>query len=327
MRKLIVVTTLVLLAACGRGQDAAPVPVDVATPVVYSVNYPLAWMALALAGDSAEVVFPAPRDVDPAFWQPDVDTLLRFQQADLVLLNGAGYARWVAKASLPASRLVDTARSYADELIVVDEGPMHSHGPKGEHSHGTLAFTSWLDLTLAQQQADTVAGALQALLPARSSVIQESLRELQDKLAQWDAQLLELGRQLAAQPILYSHPVYQYLQRRYGLNGHALHWEPDQEPDAGQWQALAKLLQTHPARLMLWEAAPLPQVASRLEQMGVSVVVFAPMGNQPVQGDFETGMSANIAGLRGAVEALSASEAIASVADRQARRRSASGWK
>ena len=230
MKNLLVVTTLLLLADCGKGRDAAPAPAETATPVVYSVNYPLAWMARVLAREHADIVFPAPSDVDPAFWQPDVDTLLRFQQADLVLLNGAGYARWVSKASLPASRLVDTARSYADKLILVDEGPTHSHGPKGEHSHGTLAFTSWLDLSLAQQQADAVAAALQTLLPARSAVIQQSLEELRGKLAQWDEQLLELGRQLGTEPVLYSHPVYQYLQRRYGLNGRALHWEPDREP-------------------------------------------------------------------------------------------------
>ena len=56
---------------------------------VYTVNYPLAYFAERIAGDQARVVFPAPSDVDPAFWQPDRETIRTYQQADLILLNGA----------------------------------------------------------------------------------------------------------------------------------------------------------------------------------------------------------------------------------------------
>ncbi len=31
-------------------------------------------------------------------------------------------------------------------------------------------------------------------------------------------------------PVLFSHPVYQYLAHRYGLSARSVHWEPDQMP-------------------------------------------------------------------------------------------------
>ena len=41
---------------------------------IYTVNYPLQYFAQRLAGEHAEVVFPAPPAIDPAFWTPDVQT-------------------------------------------------------------------------------------------------------------------------------------------------------------------------------------------------------------------------------------------------------------
>jgi zinc transport system substrate-binding protein len=293
-----------VLAGCG--QDLASKLDQAANngggkPLVFTVNYPLAWMAEQLAGDTATVVLPAPAGVDPAYWQPDIATLLRYQQADLVLLNGAGYAKWLAGASLPASRLVDTSLAYRDQLLVVDSAPVHSHGPQGDHSHGDLAFTTWLDLQLAQQQASVVARALQRLLPEESAAIDLRLATLQKVLADLDARLLALGARLDGVPLLYSHPVYQYLQRRYRLTGEALHWEPDQIPDDTQWLELANILQDHPAQSMLWEGQPLPAVAARLAQLGIDVVVFAPLANRPKQGDFSANMEANVQALEAAL--------------------------
>jgi zinc transport system substrate-binding protein len=251
-------------------------------------------MAQQLAGDAAAVISPAPAGVDPAFWQPDVDTVLQYQQADLVLLSGGNYARWIANVSLPANRLVDTSAAYREQLLTVDSGPVHSHGPGGEHSHGELAFTTWLDLELAQQQLQAVAAALQRLLPAESAAIEQRRASLQQVLVTMDARLTALGRVLGDTPVLYSHPVYQYLQRRYHLNGRALHWEPDQAPDEAQWGQLTNILHTHPAQIMLWEAQPLPEVQARLAELGVKTLVFSPMGNRPPSGDFASGMTANI---------------------------------
>lgn len=292
------------LVGCGQGSDSRlhkGVQDAGQTPVVYTVNYPLFWMAEQLVDEAATVVFPAPAEVDPAFWQPKVDTVLTFQQADLILLNGAGYAKWVANVSLPARRLVDTSEAYSEQVLAVEEGQTHTHGPGGEDGHGELAFTTWLDLDLARQQSEAVAVALKGLLPEESAAIEQRLASLQKSLEELDAQLVALGQRLDGAPLLYSHPVYQYLQRRYLLNGKALHWEPDFAPNAAQWRELAALLQSHPARIMLWEGKPLPQVASKLGEMGIEVVVFAPMGNRPKQGSFRSNMEANIHALEAAL--------------------------
>ena len=85
---------------------------------VLAVNYPLAYMAARIGGDAVEARYPGPIGADPAFWSPGPEDVALYQQADLVLLNGAGYARWINRVSLPLSRLVDTSRGFADRYIV-----------------------------------------------------------------------------------------------------------------------------------------------------------------------------------------------------------------
>ncbi len=78
---------------------------------IYTVNYPLKYFAERIAGKHAKVMFPAPKNVDPAYWMPDRKTILNYQKADLILLNGAHYAKWTEKVSLQRSKMVNTSLS------------------------------------------------------------------------------------------------------------------------------------------------------------------------------------------------------------------------
>jgi len=260
---------------------------------IYSVNYPLAYFAERLAGDQAQVEFPAPTDVDPAFWMPDANTVRAYQSADLILLNGAGYAHWVDKVSLPASRLVNTSRNFADQYIETTSGISHSHGPGGAHSHSGTAFTTWLDLDQAARQAEAVAQAIARKRPDARDRVEQNLQTLKRELLGLDAQLARIAASAPSRPLLGSHPVYQYLARRYGLNLQSVLWEPDEAPTPQQWSELEAILRAHPARWMLWEAEPAPETASRLRALGVESVVFDPCANRPATGDFLSVMGGN----------------------------------
>ena len=296
------VFVLLSLLACGQGVDTQTGSGGPATaqrqPEIYTVNYPLTWAAQQLLGEEAEVRFPAPADVDPASWQPDRDSVAAYQQADLILLNGANYARWLSRASLPDNRLLDTSRAFADQLIALDSGPVHSHGPQGDHSHGEVAFTLWLDLGLYVQQVQAIARAIVDKFPQLAVDVAAREKDLVEQLTTMDGELEKLGRDFNGAPVLYSHPVYQYFERRYAFNGRALHWEPNQFPTQQDWSELRATLKEHPAAVILWEEEPLPKTRARLKDFGVESVVFSPMGNRPVKGDFLSGMSANIERLK-----------------------------
>jgi zinc transport system substrate-binding protein len=292
---------LVLLLGCGP----EVVPSRVASPertegtlVVYAINEPLRYFARRIGGDQVEAVFPAPTGVDPANWSPGGDVVAAYQRADLILLNGPGYAGWVARASLPRATQVDTTAGFSERLIPVEGTVTHQHGPAGEHSQGAVALETWLDPALATLQARAVATALSGARPEHEALFAQGLTALEADLADLDRRLRAAAARIGDLPLIFSHPVYAYLQRAYALNGRSLHWEPDQQPDARQWRALEALRREHPARLLIWESAPLAQMRERLADEGISSIVFARASDAGAE-DWLTRMRESAAALSG----------------------------
>ena len=273
-----------------------------AQPTVYVVNYPLQYFAERIGAEQVHVVFPAPADEDPAFWKPDVETIAAFQAADLILINGAAYAKWLKTASLPKSKTIDTSRRFKADYIEIQDTGTHSHGPTGEHSHAGTAFTTWLDFRQAARQAEAVTEGLSRLLPEHKDTFERRYAELEQDLLALDERLDTIAARQRTQPLLASHPVYQYLAKRYGLNLQSVLWEPEVMPDDEEWQRLQSILQGHAAAWMLWEGDPLPTSADKLQALGVKSLVFDPCGNTPQQGDFLSVMQQNVARLQQAFQ-------------------------
>jgi zinc transport system substrate-binding protein len=265
---------------------------------VYVVNYPLKYFAERIGGDHVKVGFPVPAGVDPAYWNPDLADIAAYQKADLILLNGAGYAKWIAKVSLPRSKMVDTSRKFKNRYITTKEAMTHSHGAAGQHAHEALAFTTWLDLSLASRQAEAVVSAMGRKRPELRDTFQLNYKGLAKDLSALDQDIQAIVSRKPSVPLIVSHPVYDYFTRRYGLNIVSVHWEPDEVPGNEQWSALKAILMRHPAKWMIWEGRPVQASVKRLKALGVDSIVFDPCGNVPDQGDFMTVMRRNVDNLR-----------------------------
>jgi zinc transport system substrate-binding protein len=293
-RRFLALGLVVLLAGC---TDDAPQPeagADQRTGplVVFATSYPLAFFAERIGGALVRVVFPAPPGVDPAHWNADAETIAQAQAADLLLRHGAGDPAWLELASLHGERIVDTTAGARDRLLQ-PETALHQHGPEGEHSHRGWAGTTWLDPALAIAEAEALAGALIGLRPEDEEQLRSNLAGLVADLRDLDQALADAAAALGDTPLLFSHPVYSYLQARYGLNGRSVVWEPDALSNERQWRALGELLQEHPARTMLWEAEPLPETVERLAALGIESRVYAPCASRPAAGDWLAVMGDN----------------------------------
>ena len=79
---------LTLSIACIRENKKSQEEVA-AKPTVVAVNYPLHYFVQRIAGDLIETNYPIPPDVDSAYWEPDAESIQIYQQADLIISNGA----------------------------------------------------------------------------------------------------------------------------------------------------------------------------------------------------------------------------------------------
>jgi len=262
----------------------------------------LQFFAERIGGEHVNVVFPAPADVDPAYWMPDTPTIAAYQQADLILLNGAGYARWVNKATLPRFRMVITSAGFKEQYLETAEIPTHSHGSEGEHAHESLAFTTWIDFSFAAKQAKAIAEALSRKRTDLRHIFQKNYATLEKDLIALDITIKEVVSNNHARPLVVSHPVYDYFARRYGLNIRSVHWEPDDILTNEQMMELKSILKEHPAKWMIWEGEPVQASVDKLKTLGIDSLVFDPCGNVPQQGDFLTIMRQNVENLKPAFQ-------------------------
>jgi len=135
-----------------------------------------------------------------------------------------------------------------------------------------------------------VAEALIRSQPGQESAFRERLASLTDDLTALDQRLAAAAARIGDRPVLFSHPVFQYMERRYGLQGRSLHWEPDEAPDLNE---LGALLAEQPASWMIWEGAPREQTVRDLAELGVSSAVFTPCGNVCGAADYLEAMANN----------------------------------
>lgn len=280
-------------ASAAAAADGVPLRVSATTAA-------LAYFTTRIGGDAVVVDFPVPEGLDPADWSPKGKDLPTLQEADVVVLNGAGLESWRARVSLREARVVDTAEPIRSRWIEVD-GPTHSHGMSGSHSHAGTASRCWLDPTLAIEQARAIEKALARARPARAEEFGKNFRALEKDLLDLDARYEAAVGARAGQPVLFSHPVYEYLIRRYGLNARSLDWEPGEMPYEEQWDALVALRGEFPANAILWEATPIDPIERRLAGMGVGSFTFEPGANlRPAE--WLDAMRRNADALRSALE-------------------------
>lgn len=276
MRKLILAAVAALAAQGALAQDK---------PRIVAVNHALAAMAERLAGDAAEVTFPVPDGTDPSFWRPRIADISMIQGADLVLLNGAGFATWVDRVSLRRSKVVTTSAGLEGQFIVT-ESVTHSHGDDGEHSHEGTASYLWLDPSLAAQQAEAIAAALIARGLAPEANVSAALAEVKADLAALDSEARGALAGLEGETIIATHPRYQYLARAFGLTIEALEWEAGEAPTADQLADLQALAEKTGAGILIWEAEPPAGAFEATAALGLRNVTFPPLAQTPATGGF-----------------------------------------
>ena len=289
--------TLLFIVACGTDKGSR-VKNNKVKPLVVTVNYPLYYFAERIGGELIQLEYPIPADVDPAYWIPDDDALEVYQSADIIIANGANYAKWMKNVSLPSSRVVNTTTSVKEKYITLKNVSTHNHGSEGEHEHTGYAFTTWLDFEIAAAQAQAVKDELVKKLPDNKEELEANYEVLKKDIMNLHKLIKDVSLSLKGQTIIGSHPVYQYLAKAYSLNVQSVHFEPDEMPSDNQWNNFNQILEHNPTRLMFWEDEPMPEVKAILNKKGIKTLVFNPCSNKIYDHDFLAMMKKNIANLR-----------------------------
>ena len=267
------VAGLSILFLTGQAANAKPL-------IVQASSYPAYYFAQRVATDSFDVRYRVPNAVDPAFWRPGDEDLIAFQQADIILLNGATYEKWLKTVTLPRSIMLDTSKGFSDQYLE-SEGEVHQHGKGIAHSHGGTAMTTWLDFALAAKQAESIAERFIVEAPADEAAIKERLAVLKEDLEELDDRMNAIaGAWADKELIIASHPVYQYLAKAYGFTLESVEWEWNTPLGDQETAKLKALIDKNQASWMIWESNPTKDNQARIRQLGLEILVVSPCGNR-----------------------------------------------
>lgn len=285
---------LALLFACTADPAPEATP-DPAPAVVVAGSVPVHHLAERLgAGQPWALRLLPPADADPGQWRPSPADIGAAQQADLVLLNGAGYEAWAATAALPPSRVAETAAAVAP---LTRPGRTHSHGAEGDHSHAGLDPHTWIDPLAYRTQAEATHAALARLPGADRAALDDALSVLSDELVQIEAELRAVAPRDVG--LASNHPSFAHLGRRLGLSIADLDLAPDAAPSPAAQAAVAAWVATTDAPVLLWEATPAAAAREGLPT-GVRHLTLDPLEHPPAGGAYDYGAQAmrNVAALR-----------------------------
>ena len=277
VNRTVVVILVVGMLSVGCGQKEPETTTPTGKPVVCTTFYPTQYFAERIGGDLIDVVCPVPEDEDAIFWMPDATAIQAYQKADLIILNGAGFAKWVQKVSLPETRVLNTAKPFEEKFINFEDGTVHSHGKAGEHAHEGLDGHTWVDPVNARLQATEISKALIKGFPEHKAAFEKGFTALAKDLDALDEKLKAYQAAYKNQPLLASHPAYNYIAKRYDWNIKNLDLDPEAMPSDEEFQGIKEMLKSHPAKHLIWESYPTKAIADRMQkELGLISIEFSP---------------------------------------------------
>ncbi len=214
MKKFIIFVVLllsVLLSAC----QASPQPTAGGLKVLAVESF-LADIAQNVAGDRLMVTTLIPLDTDPHTYEPTPRDVVRIAEANLLLVNGAGFEAWL-------ERTITAAGSKA-LVVEASKGLKSRAGREGEavmdedhHDEGDPHF--WLDPVLAQQYALNLRDGFIAADPSGKEAYTRNAQAYIEQLKELHAWIETQLKVIPAErrKLVTNHESFGYFADRYGF--------------------------------------------------------------------------------------------------------------
>jgi len=235
--------------------------------------YPLADFAEKIGGDQVEVTNLL-KSGNAHGWEPSTKDMKNILEADLVLVNGAGFESWLDKLiqSNPDLSLVDSSKNI--DLIEVDHGHEedHDHDHEG-HDHGDHDPHIWLSLKNALIQMDNIKEALVSLDPDHKDYYEENYLREKTRLEGLDASYRKTLEAHKGAYFVVPHEAFAYLAKDYGLNQLAIEGiNSDSEPNISQLKEIVDLCREKNIETIFYEYGSSSRIADTIAaELGAKV--------------------------------------------------------
>jgi zinc transport system substrate-binding protein len=221
---LAAIATLIPLAMIATIYTGRPAPQDRQDQekiTVVASFYPLYEFASRVVGDTAEVSSLVPAGVEPHNWEPTAEDVSRGRAADVMVINGAGFERWVdeMKAKVVANTSEGIEFNYKEGKEVGDD----EHGHGDATGGGGVNPHIWLDPILAKHQIDKIRDVMVSSDPANADYYNQNADRFTAELDLLDAFIRSELADCDKSDFIAFHDAFIHFSERYGLRQHSIH--------------------------------------------------------------------------------------------------------
>lgn len=199
--------------------------------------YPLYEFTSEIGKENVDVILLVPQGVEPHDWEPTINDLQKIQQSDMLIINGAGFEKWIKQAIEinPKIILVDTSKGI--NLITHE-----TNNPNQKLESNFSDPHIWLNPNNAKIQLENIQKALSNYDPKNSEFYKINSNEYSKKLDSLDSTITnELSK--CKKDFITFHNAFSYFAMEYGLNQHTIFnsTEPNSETTI---QSLEQIIKT-----------------------------------------------------------------------------------
>jgi zinc transport system substrate-binding protein len=221
---LAAIATLIPLAMIATIYTGRPAPQDRQDQekiTVVASFYPLYEFASRVVGDRAEVSSLVPAGVEPHDWEPTAEDVSRGRAADVLVINGAGFERWVdeMEAKVVANTSEGIEFNYKEGKEVGDD----EHGHGDATGGGGVNPHIWLDPILAKHQIDKIRDVMVSSDPANADYYNQNADRFTAELDLLDAFIRSELADCDKSDFIAFHDAFIHFSERYGLRQHSIH--------------------------------------------------------------------------------------------------------
>lgn len=260
--------------------------------------YPLYEFSNAIGGEKVEVSLLVPEGIEPHDWEPAIDDLQMIKNSDLLVINGAGFEKWI-----------EQAQHINKKIVIVDtsEGIQKISSSNENHDIEANELTYdphyWLDPKLAQVQIRNIEKAFsdadknnKKYYELNSEIYIEKLSILDEKIRN------ELSG--CKKDFIAFHDAFSYFSNEYGLVQHNIIQtnDPHGEPTLKTLQRVIELAKQLELQIIFSEES-VDQRTSEIiaKEIGGEVLILSPIEIINKNESYISKMESNLNNLREAL--------------------------
>jgi len=254
--------------------------------------YPLYEFTKIIGGERIDVSTIVPSGIEPHDWEPTIQDLQKMQNADMIVINGAGLESWITKlvSINPDILIVDTSSGIP--LLKKDKHVFDNKIQNDPHI--------WLDPVLAKKQIQNIANGLVKTDPQNAAYYQENANAYNNKLNLLDKKIRSELSVCVKKDFLAFHDAFSYFANEYDLNQNTIIGvNPSEEPTAVTLQQIVQKAQNLDLHIIFTEEGVNPRVSEVIaDEIGAKILILSPIEIYEKNSDYIKRMEQNLSSLK-----------------------------